>query len=225
MILTGAGAGQERIATPYRPGDNLGTAVGQLAGYFREEAIIAHHQAYLAEAGGKDRVFRTWRHSAFNLAARQADLAVFANELTVRADKHGHVVDKVAVALQKTWDNVEIMLPGQSPEVVGAGAGDWFGYFMIFLAETDVGERLAEHDQVGALTGRLSDEGLNHAAIVLGRVAARRLEVDRRQPNPARRGRLSLGKTCLAPPHLTGWRPAQVQFDHGLGRSARSLIS
>src|SRR5207253_9359687 len=113
MVLTGAGAGQERIAAPYRPGDYLGAVVGQLPGYFREEAIIAHHQAYLTEARGEDRVFRTWRHPAFNLAARQADLAVFANELAVGADKHGDVIDKAAVALQKTWDDVEIVLPGQ----------------------------------------------------------------------------------------------------------------
>ena len=59
----------------------------------------------------KTRVFVPRGDAAVDLLSRQADLAVLADERTVAADQDARVVNRLAVALVKARDQVEVMLP------------------------------------------------------------------------------------------------------------------
>src|SRR5712691_10578543 len=92
VIFAGAGAGEQRVAAPDGPGDDFRAAVAQLAGDFGEEAVVADHQAYFAEAGFKNRIVAAGRDAAVDLAAREAGFAVLAGDRAVGGDQGGGVV-------------------------------------------------------------------------------------------------------------------------------------
>ncbi len=224
MVLARPGAGQQRVAAPHGPGDDLGAAVAQLAGDFREEPIVADHQAHGAEAGGEDGVVRARRHAAVDLAARQTDLAILADHLAVGADQHRDVIDQVAVAFQQAGHQVEVVLPRQPAEIRGGRAGDRFSHVRVGLVQTDEGERLAEHDQVSLAPGGLGDQRLVHAAVVRRGPAAAGPEVDGGQAHGPWRRRPGLGHRHAGPAHGAAGGPAQVQLDDRLPRPRGGLI-
>jgi hypothetical protein len=86
VVFTGAGGTEQGIAAPHRPRNHLRSIVAESPGDLGEEAIIADHHADLAEARVKDRVAAARADAALNLAAWQADLAVFADDLALGAD-------------------------------------------------------------------------------------------------------------------------------------------
>ena len=127
--------------------------------------------------------------------------------------RHRDVVDQVPVAFDQADDDVEVVLLRELAEVLGRWAGDRFGDLVERLAQAEIGDRFAEHDEVGLLPGGLGDERLEHPAIVHRRLAARRPKVDGGQTNLARRRRRRFGQRDVAPPHLAARGPAQVQLD------------
>jgi len=78
VILARARSTQHGVATPYGPRDNFRAVVAEASGDFREKSIVANHHTHLTKAGFENRVRAPRRQAAFNLAARQANFAVFA---------------------------------------------------------------------------------------------------------------------------------------------------
>ena len=70
MVLTCARLRQLWVATPDRPRDDLRAAVRQFAGDFGEEAVVADHQADLAEFRVEHWIIVTRRDPLLDLAVR-----------------------------------------------------------------------------------------------------------------------------------------------------------
>src|ERR1035438_4287328 len=110
VVLASTGTGQLWVAAPNGPGDHLGAVVCQFAGDFREETVVADHQAELTEARREHGILGARRETPFDLAARQTDLAILADDGAVGTDQHRYIVDEMAVALDQTDDNVDLVL-------------------------------------------------------------------------------------------------------------------
>ena len=61
MVLTGTGLGQQRIAAPHRPGNDLRAAFRQFSRDFGKEAVVADHHADLAQLRVEHRIVVAWR--------------------------------------------------------------------------------------------------------------------------------------------------------------------
>src|SRR5262249_3268952 len=101
VVLARSRTGQERIASPDRPGDHLGDVLRWLPRDLGEEAVVADHHADLADRRVEDGILLARTDSAIDFAARQADLAILADDASVGPDHHGDVVDKMPVALDQ----------------------------------------------------------------------------------------------------------------------------
>ena len=86
VVLAGSRAGQQGIAAGDRPGDHFRATIRKLAGHLGKESVVTDHHADLAEPRVEHRILVTRRHAHFDLAARQRDLSVFANQFAVRTD-------------------------------------------------------------------------------------------------------------------------------------------
>src|SRR5262249_2867361 len=93
VIFTGASLRQEWIAAPHRPGDHLGPGIRQFTSHFREKAIVADHHADLAEFRIEDRIILAGRHAPLNFPVGQAYFAILANELAIRIEEYGSIVN------------------------------------------------------------------------------------------------------------------------------------
>ena len=64
-----------------------------------------------------------------DLRAGQRDLAIFAGQLAVRTEQHGHVVDQMLITFEQTGDDIEIVFGCELPEIFGRWAGHRFRAF------------------------------------------------------------------------------------------------
>ena len=106
LVLDRPGGRQLRVAPPDRHGDDLRAVGGQAPRDLREVHVPADHHADTPEARLEDGVLRSGRHAAEDLLAREAELAVLADELAVRPEQHGRVVDDVPFAFVDPRDDV-----------------------------------------------------------------------------------------------------------------------
>src|SRR6185503_3662918 len=102
MVLARAGARLLGIAAPHGPRDDFRTAIAQLARDFGEESVVTNHHADPAEARVEDRIIAAWRHAFVIFAVWQANLPIFARDLAVGADQHGHVDQLMTVAFNES---------------------------------------------------------------------------------------------------------------------------
>jgi hypothetical protein len=223
MVFAGAGAGQVGVAAPHGPGDHLGPAVAQLPRHFGEEAVVANHHAEFAEAGPKYRVVVARCNSARDFAARKAKLAVFSRHFAVRVEQDRHVVDEVPVAFEETGHDVKVVLLGQLTEIVRRGPGNRLGTFHVRFTCAEIGQRLAEDDQVRLLSGGFRDEGRELLAVSFWRLAAGP-KVDCSQAHLATGWGLALPERNVAPLDFAPGSPEQVEFDNGPGRLGRRSV-
>lgn len=63
--------------------------------------------------------------AGFDLATGQGDFAILADELPIRPDERGDVVNRVAVLLDQTGNDVDVVFLGEFAEISRAGA--WNG--------------------------------------------------------------------------------------------------
>lgn len=179
MVLTSTRGGEERIAAPDGPGDDFRAVIAEFACDLRKEAVIADHHADFAKGSVEDGVVGAGGEAGFDLAAWQADFAVFADERAIRAYEGGDVVKGGAVLLDQADDEVEAVLFGELAKVGGAGPGNRLGALVHFQARAVVGEGLGEDDEVGLLRGGFGDEGGKLRGLVLGAFAFAGLKMNR----------------------------------------------
>ena len=102
-----------------------------------KEAVVADHHAELAEPRVEHGILVARLDARFDLAARQADLAILAGDLAVGPEQHGDVVDQVPLALDQAGHDVQVVLLRQRAEVLGRGAGDRLGAVGVREARAD----------------------------------------------------------------------------------------
>ena len=213
MVLTSTRGGEERIAAPDGPGDDLGALIAEFACDLRKEAVIADHHPNPADGSVKNRIVRAGSEAGFDLAARQADLAVFADERAVRADEGSDVVDGGSVLLDQADDEVQEVLFSESTKIFCAGSRNGLGALVHFQAGAVVGERFREDDEIGFLRGGLGDEGGELGRLVLGAFAFAGLKVNCGEADFAWRRRGYFGEGDGAPSHTGVWQPLEIQLD------------
>lgn len=216
MVLTSTRGGEERIATPDGPGNDFGAVHAESSSHFGKEAVIADHHADLAKGGVEDGVVGAGGEAGFDLAAWQADFAVFADECAIRSDEGGDVVDGGAVLLDQADDEVQAVLFGELAKVGGAGPGNRLGALVHFQAGAVVGEGLREDDEVGLLRGGFGDKGGKLRGLVLGAFAFAGLKVDCGEADFAWRRRGDFAECDIAPSHTGVWQPLEIKLDASL---------
>src|SRR5207244_12325796 len=92
LVFDGPSPGQGFIPAPDRHEDYFGAASRQLTGHFGEMQVPADHHADPAEVGVENGVVLARRDAAVDLLARQADLAILAEQLAVPANQDADVV-------------------------------------------------------------------------------------------------------------------------------------
>ena len=120
-------------------------------------------------------------------APRQNDLAILANHHTVRADERGRVVDEMPFPLDHRHDDVKIELLCQGPEELGRGSRHRLGALLKRKPRASARDGFAQHHEVGPLPGGFFDQRDQEPAVALGRLATAGKEMDRGQPDQARR--------------------------------------
>ena len=222
-ILAGARPGEQRIAAPHWPGDDFGAVGGQRAGDLGIESVVADHQADLAEFRLEDRIISAGCDALFDFTMREADLAVFAEQLACGAEQHRGVIDKMAVAFIKAHGDVEGVLLGEAGEILRRRAGDRLGVFRRRLPDVHVGYGLAEDDEVGLLLGGFGDQRGVFLAVPARGLAAGYV-LDGREADFARDGRGSLLEDDVAPLDATLGCVLKVELDGGKGGLGRDLV-
>jgi hypothetical protein len=101
VIFAGVGAGQQGITAPHRPGNDFRAAIGQFPRHLRKETVLTDHHPDLAKPRFNHRVVTAGSDARVNFTARQANFAVFVEELAIRANKRGDVIDQMPVAFEQ----------------------------------------------------------------------------------------------------------------------------
>src|SRR5438874_13286095 len=119
----------------------------------------------------------------------------------------------MAVAFDEAGHDVQSMLLRQSAEVIGRRS--WNALCAIGVARTDasVGQRFAEHDQVGFLARGLLDVRCELAAGIHWRSRATRTVMHGSETDLARRRRFGWKEGNVAPLDLAIRSPQQVQLN------------
>ena len=129
---------------------------------------------------------------------RQTDLAVLAEEMAVRTEQNGRIVHGHVLPFVQAQDDVELVLPGQLPEVLRGGPGHGFGDLVRLLSHADVRHGLAQHHEVSSLLRRVRDQRSVLLAIRTRRFAGRCV-MHGGQTHLAARRRRTLGERGHAP--------------------------
>ena len=195
-----------------------------MSGDLGKETVVTNHQTHFADARVEHRIFLAGRDASFDLAARQADLSIFANDAAIRADQHRHVVDQVALALDQSDDQVQAVFLGERREIFRGRSRDRLRGLGIREARAADRERLRQNDQVGLFPRRLLDERRKQPAILGGAFLARGPEMDGCQAHLAGWRRARLAQRNLTPLHLGARGPAEIQLDDRLRRPFRRAI-
>ncbi len=212
MIFTCPGGDEQRVAAPNREGDHFSAVVAQLPRDFREEPIVAHHQSHFAEARAENRVLFAWGDAPLDFRARQRGLPVLAEHPPVRSGQDRHIIDQVAVALDESHDDINVMLPREHGEIVRGRSWNGLRRLGVRQAGTADSDRLRQNHEVGVLARRFLNERREQAAILRRGLFARRPEVHGRQTHLAGRRRVGLGQGNFAPFNLRSRGPAQMHL-------------
>ena len=186
--------------------------------------VPADHHGHPAEVGVEDGVVPAGGDAAVDLLARQANLAVLADELPIPAQQDAGVVDGLAVPLVQAGHHVE-PVPGRQPgQEACRGARDRLGHLGVAPAGADDGDALGQADDVGLLPGGLLDQPGELVQVFLGRLGAARPMVDGGQAHLACRRGSTFRQVGVAPDDLAVGGPAQMQFEPRLGRLVGSPV-
>lgn len=159
MILTSPRVSKLWIAAPDWPSDHFGSAVAQLSCDFGKKAVVLHHKSDLAKLRVENGIVRTWRNASLDFPVRQTNLAILADQLTIRTDQNRRVVHKMFIAFVQTENNVQIVLLRRLSEVVRRRPRNWFSGFKRhgFVADPDRWNSFSKYYEVCFLFGCFAD--------------------------------------------------------------------
>ena len=189
VIFRGSGGGQERIAAPYRPGNDLRSAIAQFPGDLRKKSIVTDHHAEFPEPRLEHGVILAGRDPAFDLLTGKADFAIGALDRSVSTDKHGRIVDDRPFTFQDPRNDVEAVLSGNLAEEFRRWPRDRLARLHVRFFRAGERNGLRKAHDVGAVGRCLPNEIREMIEVLLRRPVRLRSIVDRGQTDESRRRR------------------------------------
>ena len=166
------GHGQERVTAPHGPGDDLGAAVGELAGDFRKEAVVTHHHAHGAEPGREDGVIGPAAIPA-SISPRGRQTLRYLPTIWPSGRSAPRCYRPGRRRARANRARCTYCVAAQLAKILGGRTGDRFGHVRVRFAESDKGERLAEYGQGLGFLEKLYQRAMQVELILRGLKAER----------------------------------------------------